>query len=88
MGPLEDVFRNRTSRNTKGTIDSEWEHTLLFRDLDRLVEQGVVEEVDCPFYVESDNRDRRCFRDLLTQEMYVYVGSWERGSPQFHKVEG
>jgi hypothetical protein len=86
-GALEDIFRTRTDNNTKGTISTEWNRVLLWRDLERLMKDGFVESIACPSDAESFLRERQCFRDLATGEVYVYVAGWERGSPEFRKQE-
>ena len=86
-GTLEDVFRTRTEQNRTGTINSDWNHTLLWRDLDRLIEEGVVAKVECTNDVESSFRKRQCFRDLVTGEVYIYIEGWERGSPEFRRAD-
>jgi hypothetical protein len=87
-GVLEDLFRMRTERNTLGTITGEWDHVLLWRDLDRLAAEGAVEAIDSPATADPDpdSRQRKYFRDLTTNEIYMYVGGSERGSPEFRKV--
>lgn len=84
-GALEDLFLARTDNNTKGTISTEWNRVLLWRDLERLVKDGSVERIECPAEAELLPRERQCFRDLGTGEAYVYVAGWERGSPEFRK---
>jgi hypothetical protein len=59
---------------------------LLHSDLKRLVAEGAVERVRCPFYALEDWRERTCFHDLITGDVYVYIAGWERGSPEFRKI--
>ena len=84
MGPLEDLFQTRTMGNHYGTV---LHNSLLLSDLDRLEEQGVVERIACPFEVLEDSRERTCFLDLMSGDVYVYIAGWERGSPEFRKFE-
>jgi hypothetical protein len=54
-------------------ISSAWNEELLHRDLSRLIAAGVVENIACPSHDESDFRARKCFRDKLTGEIYLYI---------------
>jgi hypothetical protein len=84
-GVLEDVFSTRTDRNAKGTITTEWNRVLLWRDLQRLISEGAVEAAECPYNADQDSRERRCFRDIGNGDVYIYIAGWERGSPEFRK---
>ncbi|HEX6495213.1 MAG TPA: hypothetical protein VF018_07010 [Acidobacteriaceae bacterium] len=84
-GVLEDLFRVRTDRNTEGTISGEWDRILLRRDLERLIAEGFVEITHCSSCPDPRSRERLCFRDTSTGEVYLYVEGWERGSPEFRK---
>jgi hypothetical protein len=85
-GVLEDLFVTRTDNARDGNILDEWNHTLLWRDLDRLIAEGMVEAVDWPLPVVGDSSERKFFRDLGTGEIYAYVGHGERNAPQFRKL--
>jgi hypothetical protein len=82
---LEDLFQSRTDNNTKGTISSEWNRILLWRELERLIAEGAVEMIDCSADSDSIARERRCFREIGTGDVYLYVEGWERGSPEFRR---
>lgn len=84
--PLKDLFNTRTDNDRKGTVSSDWNRVLLWRDLNRLVAEGLVEPVQPPADIEPDDRARHYFRDLGTGDLYVYVAGWERGWPQFRRV--
>jgi hypothetical protein len=86
-GALEDLFLARTDNNTNGTISTEWNRVLLWRDLERLMNDGFVGSINCPSDTEGRFREKQCFRDVGTGEIYVYVAGWERGSPEFRKQE-
>jgi hypothetical protein len=47
-GALEDLFLARTDNNTNGTISTEWNRVLLWRDLERLMNDGFVGSINCP----------------------------------------
>jgi hypothetical protein len=83
---LEDLFVTRTDNARDGNIGDEWNHTLFWRDLDRLIAEGAVGSVDWPLPIDRDSRERKFFRDLGTNEIYVYVGYGERNGPQFRKL--
>jgi hypothetical protein len=85
-GVLEGLFVTRTDNAGDGNICDDWNHTLLWRDLDRLIAEGAVEHVDWPLPADGDSRERRFFRDNGTEEIYVYVGGGERNAPQFRKL--
>jgi hypothetical protein len=85
-GVLEDLLVTRTDNARDGNIVGEWNHTLLWRDLDRLIAEGAVEPVDWPLPGDTDSREIKFFRDLGTKEVYVYVSRGERNSPQFRKM--
>jgi len=87
-GSLEDLFNTRTQHDRSGTLRGGCDETLFWRDLERLKTEGLVEEVQRPSDADSDFRETRYFRDLLTGETFVYVGGWERGSPEFRRVQG
>ena len=85
-GALEDLYRTRTAQDRRGRIRSQWDHVLLFRDLDRLIEQGKIENFDQVIDPERDGLERRYFRDLGTNEIYVFVEGWDKGPPEFRKL--
>jgi hypothetical protein len=58
------------------------------RDLDRLIAEGLVSKVECTRDAETGLRERQCFRDLVTGEVYIYIEGWERGSPEFRRANG
>jgi hypothetical protein len=58
-GVLEDLLVTRTDNARDGNILDEWNHTLLWRDLDRLIVEGMVETVEWPLPVDGDFRERR-----------------------------
>jgi hypothetical protein len=81
----EYLFETRTD-NARGALRDEWNHTLLWRDLDRLIALGLVEPVEWPIPAEADSRERRFFRELETHEIYVYLGRAERVAPEFRRL--
>jgi len=83
---LEDLLATRTDNARDGAIRDEWNHTLLWRDLNRFIALGLAEPVDWPLPPEADSRERKFFRDLETGEVYVYVGRAERAGPEFRKL--
>jgi hypothetical protein len=83
-GVLEDLFRTRTDRNSNGTISAEWHQVLLWRDIQRLIADGAIQQIEC-LPASEDPRERKYFRDLGTGEIYVHVAGWERGCPEFRK---
>ena len=85
MRPLEDVYQTRTNCDRNGTIPDEWNHELLFRDLDRLISEGLIERVNDTRTISSFPRDQLWYRETCTGNLYVYVAGWERGSPEFRR---
>jgi hypothetical protein len=45
-GVLEDLFRTRTDRNSNGTISAEWDQVLLWRDIQRLIADGAIQQIE------------------------------------------
>ena len=45
MNPLEDLYQTRTNRDRNGTIPDRWNDVLLHRDLERLINDGLVERI-------------------------------------------
>jgi hypothetical protein len=82
---LEDVWETRTNNTRTGTVVTEWDKVLLWRDLRRLIAVGLVEPTDGPADNDPDPRERKYFRDVGTGEVYVYISGWERGSPEFRR---
>ena len=85
-GPLADILDTRTEQDKQGTIRSEWDHILFWRDMDRFIEEGLVERAGSIEPTVQDFRERQCFRELGTGDIYVYIAGWERGSPEFRKL--
>lgn len=85
MSPLEDLYQTRTSRDRNGTISDEWNHALLLRDLDRLIDEGLAERVKNVREISADQRGQTWYRETSTGNLYVYVEGWERGSPEFRR---
>ena len=85
MSPLEDLYQTRTNRDVKGTIPDEWNHVLLQRDLERLISQGLVQRVTSVREIPPDFREKIWYREVTGGDLYVYVASWERGSPEFRR---
>ena len=85
-GILEDLFNTRTDHAREGTLHTEWDRILFWRDLRRFIIEGLVEPISCPSTAPKDFRETLCFRDLGTGEVYVYVEGWERGAPGFRKL--
>jgi len=81
---LEDLFRTRTDRNSNGTISAEWDQVLVRRDIQGLIADGAIQQLDC-LADAKDSRERKCFRDPGTGEIYVHIAGWERGCPEFRK---
>ena len=79
------IFFGPAPTATPGTISTGWNRVLLWRDLQRLVDDGIVERVNCQSDAQADSRERDCFREPATGDVYVYVTGWERGSPEFRK---
>jgi hypothetical protein len=85
LGVLENIFSTRTDNDRRGTISQEWNRILLWRDLERFIAEGLVERVECKTVSEADFRERQCFRETETGEIYVFIEGWERGCPEFRK---
>lgn len=85
MSPLEDLCQTRTSRDWNGTIPDEWSHELLHRDLERLINDGLVERVTNLRAISPFEREKRWYKEIGTGTVYVYVAAWERGAPEFRR---
>ncbi len=85
MSPLEDLFQTRTNRDRSGTISDEWNHVLLLRDLDRLISEGLIEQVRNMREICPDPREKTWYRETATGVLFVYIAGWERGSPEFRR---
>jgi len=83
---LEDLWGTRTNNSRSGTLVGEWDEVLLWRDLHRLAEEGLIEPIDGLSRPGFDTLERRRFRDIETGDVYVYVPAGERRSPQFRRV--
>jgi hypothetical protein len=79
-GVLEDVVNVRTNGN--GTLRSEWDDILLWRDLERLIAAGMVREI-----TRADGIEGKWFLDCTTSEIYQYLPAWERGSARFERLK-
>jgi hypothetical protein len=82
-GVLEDLVGTRTRHDRNGTLASEWDEVLLWRDLHRLAEEGLIEPIDGLSRPDFDSLERRHFRDVGTGDVFVYFPGGERRSPQF-----
>ena len=87
MSPLEDLYQTRTCRDRKGTILAKWNHVLLFRDLDRLINEGVVERVRNVREISPDQRDTLWYQETSTRNLYVYVAGWSGARPSFGGIQ-
>jgi hypothetical protein len=85
LGVLEDLVRTRTNRDRDGTLASPWDEVLLWRDLHRLVEEGLVDPVDGLSRPDFDSLKKRHFRDVGTGSLYIYIPAGEKRSPQFRR---
>jgi hypothetical protein len=83
--PLDDLYQTRTNHHRNGTVLDEWNHVLLLRDLQRLIDQGLVEREKIIREISPDRRDKRWYRETATGMLYVYVEGWERASPEFRR---
>ena len=82
---LEDLVGTRTDNDRDGTLASPWDEVLLWRDLCRLAEDGLVEAIDGLSRPNFDSLERRHFRDVGTGYVYVYFPGGEKRSPQFRR---
>ena len=80
-----DLWETRTNNSRSGTLVTEWDNVLFWRDLHRLIAEGLVEQTDGPAGIDDGLRDRKYFREVGTGEVYVYLTGWERGSPEFRR---
>ena len=85
ISPLDDLYQTRTNRDRNGTVLDQWNHVLLLRDLQRLINEGLVERVTNIREISPDLRDKTWYRETATGMLYVYVEGWERGSPEFRR---
>jgi hypothetical protein len=85
-GFLEDLVATRTNNDRDGTLASPWDEVLLWRDLRRLTEDGLVEAIDGLSQPEFGSLERRHFRDLGTGEVYFYVPASEKSSPRLMRL--
>lgn len=85
LGVLEDLVGTRTDNDRDGTLASPWEDVLLWRDLRRLAEEGLVEPIDGLSRPEFDSLKRSRFREVGTGDVYVYISGGEKRSPQFRR---
>ena len=58
MNPLEDLCFARTNRDRAGTIPDQIIHSLLLRDLERLIGQGLVKRVTGIREISVDSREK------------------------------
>jgi hypothetical protein len=87
LGVLEDLVGTRTNNDRNGTLASAWDEVLLWRDLHRLANEGLVEPIDGLSLPDFDSLERRRFRDVKTSEVYVCVPAGEKRSPQFRRCD-
>jgi hypothetical protein len=85
MNPLDDLCRTRTNRDRAGTIPDQITHSLLLRDLERLISQGLVERVTDIREISVDSREKIWYQEVATGDLYVYVSPWERGAAEFRR---
>ena len=85
MNPLEDPCFARTNRDRAGTIPDQITHSLLLRDLERLVGQGLVKRVTGIREISVDSREKIWYQDVASGDLYVYVSPWERGAAEFRR---
>lgn len=86
LSALEDVWGTRTNNSRSGTLVGEWDEVLLWRDLHRLAEEGLIEPIDGLSRPGFDTLEKRRFRDIVTGDVYAYFPAGERRSPAFRKV--
>jgi len=86
LSVLEDVWGTRTNNSRSGTLVGEWDEVLLWRDLHRLAEEGLIEPIDGLSRPGFDTLEKRRFRDIVTGDVYAYFPAGERRSPAFRKV--
>jgi hypothetical protein len=80
---LQELFDVRT--NGTGYVNSQWDDTLLLRDLKQLEHEQLIEEITKPF-VHMTGLRHRWFREVGSGDVFEYVEGWERGSPKFRKL--
>lgn len=85
LSPLEDLCQTRTNRDRNGTIPDEWNHKLLHRDLEHLINDGLVERITNLREISSFEREKIWYKEIATGNVYVYVAAWERGAPEFRR---
>ena len=85
MTPLEDLYQTRTARDRNGSILDQWNDVLLHRDLERLINDGLVEIETNIREISSFELEKTWYREIATGNLYVYVAAWERGGPQFRR---
>jgi len=79
MSPLEDLYLTRTNRDRDGTISERWNHELLHRDLERLINEGLVERVTNVRELPPYSREKTWYQEIATGNLYVYVAPCEAG---------
>jgi hypothetical protein len=85
MSPLEDLYRTRTREDRNGTLIDQWNHVLLHRDLERLISEGLVERVTNIREISPDPREITWYKELATENLFVYVAPDERSGPEFRR---
>lgn len=85
MNPLEDLYQTRTSRDRNGTLSDKWSDELLHRDLERLINDGLVERLTNLREISPFEREKTWYKEIATGNVYVYVAAWERGAPEFRR---
>jgi hypothetical protein len=83
LGVLEDLVAVHTDNDRNGTLAIPWDDVLLWRDLRRLAEEGLIEPIDGFSRPAFDSRERRHFRDVGTGDVYIHVPGGEKSSLQF-----
>jgi hypothetical protein len=63
----------------------EWNQVLLFRDLDRLINQGFIKRVENIREISPAPREMIWYKELSTGNLYVYVAGGERSAPEFRR---
>lgn len=85
ISPLEDLYRTRTRQDRNGTLIDQWNHVLLHRDLERLISEGLVERVTNIREISPDAREKTWYKELATENLFVYVAPEERSGPEFRR---
>jgi len=85
---LADLADTRTDHDRTGTIRTEWDNILFWRDIERFIGSGVVVRIGSRGPDRAYPREQQFFREVSTGDIYIYTAGWERGCPEFRKLPG